>query len=32
MIVTPAFDTFNKCKIKKIKYLEVLDDAEMSEA
>lgn len=31
MIVNPAFDSYEKCNVKKNKYLEVLDEAEMSQ-
>lgn len=31
MIVTPAFDTYEEYNVKKNKYLEVLDEAEMSQ-
>lgn len=30
MIVNPAFDSYDKCNVKN-KYLEVLDEAEMSQ-
>ena len=31
MNATFAFDTYEKCKMEKNKYLEVLDEAKMSE-